>query len=352
VVAATLGVPDFRPVALESVVSPQAEETRVPDAAERLVNLALLLASTSRSVSAEMCRTADLGYPEDQDDATFLRMFERDKDALRAAGLAIEVTSDDGTEAYRLDADATFARPIELTSGEVSAVRAVAAALADDASFPFGDDLALAVGKLGTVGPEGAVSTTDVSGGLPAERSTYALALAEAVQARKTVTFEYTNTAGDVRRRTIDPYGVFFREGLWYVAGRDRDADAIRTYAVARVRDLDVNPARPRTPDFERPTDFDVREHERLPFQYGPKSVPVRIRLEPDAAWRAERLARGRGTLEPLADGSVLWSVDAGSLHRLACWIVDQGEGIHPVDPPELVATLSGGLRKVVAAHG
>ena len=252
----------------------------------------------------------------------------------------------------RLDAEATYARPIELAPDEVAAIRAVAAALAEDHDFPFKDDLALALGKLGAGTHDGPLATTQAVDQSAVGQSLYARALAEAVQTRKTVTFGYTNTRGESRRRTVDPYGVFFRGGVWYVAGRDRDADDIRTFAVGRIEDLDVNPLRPHTPDFERPAGFDVREHERLPFEFGEHTVTVRIRFESDVAWRAESLARGRGKLTSLPDGSAVWTVEAADLARLASWLVDEGPGILPVDPPEWVDTLGSGLRAVVSAHG
>ncbi len=325
---------------------------KVPDSSERLVNLALLLASCPRPLTAEQCRSAGLGYPVGQDDAAFIRMFERDKDALRAAGLVIDVTGDGDIEAYRLNAEATYARPVKLAADEVAAVRAVASALADDPGFPFRDDLVFALGKLGTAGTEGSLATTElVKDEASAGRTLDARALAEAVQTRKTVTFDYTNAAGESRHRTVDPYGVFFREGIWYVTGRDRDVDTIKTFAVSRIRHLDVNPSRPRTPDFDRPESFDVREHELLPFQIGPASATARIRFEPDAAWRAPGLARGRGALDDLPDGSVVWTVPVADFGRLASWLVDEGPGLLPVEPPELLTVMSDGLRAVVAAH-
>ncbi|MDO8846924.1 MAG: WYL domain-containing protein [Coriobacteriia bacterium] len=323
----------------------------MPDAVERLVNLALLLASTRQPVTAARARAAGLGYPDSQDDIAFIRMFERDKDALRAAGLVIEVVTDGGTEAYRLDADATYARPIELAPDEMAAIGAVAAALAEDPGFPFRNDLVLALGKLGTSSLEHPLSTTQTVDDDSAGQGLYARALAEAIQTRKTVTFDYTNAQGESRRRIVDPYGVFFRGGIWYLAGQDRDADATRTYAVSRIRDLDVNPLRPHTPDFERPEEFDVREHERLPFELGATAITARIRFEPEIAWRAESLARGRGSIAMLSDGSAVWTVPAADLQRLASWLVDEGPGLHPVEPPELVSALCDGLRAVVSAH-
>lgn len=326
----------------------------MPDSVERLVNLALLLSSTSGYVTAEQCRSAGLGYPENQDEPAFLRMFERDKDALRAAGLVIDVAPDPYTdvEAYRLDAQATFARPVDLDADELSALRAVAAALFGEPAFPFRDDLALALGKLGAANQEGPMAASQLAALKTADSGRVVRALAEAVRMRKTVTFDYTNSNGSRRLRSVDPYGLFFREGEWYLTGLDTDAGDLRTYAIDRVAELDVNPVRPKTPDFERPDAFDVREQERLPFQYGRDSIEVRLRFDPESAWRAERLSRGHGRIDVLADGSAVWTVEAADLHRLAEWIVDQGGGLHPVGPPELLHAMVEGLRRVIEVHG
>lgn len=323
------------------------------DAAERLVNLALLLASSAEYMTAEQCRSAGLGYPEEQDTAAFLRMFERDKEALRAAGLVIDVAVDldTDTEGYRLNAPATFARPVDLASEEVSALRAVAGALADDPGFPFADDLALALGKLGAASHDGPMARTELTGLNVPEHAEHVQALAEAVHMRKEVTFDYTSTGGVMRRRTVDPYGLFLREGQWYLTGRDTEADAMRTYAIERLENLDVNPLRPRTPDFDRPQGFDVRDQERLPFQYGNEFTEARVRFEPEVAWRAGRLSHGHGKIDTLGDGSAVWTVEVADLRRLASWIVDEGSGLHAVDPPALLQALSDGLKRVIAAH-
>jgi proteasome accessory factor B len=324
----------------------------VPDPTERLVNLALFLASSRSYVSADTCRRAQLGYPEGQDTAAFLRMFERDKDALRAAGLVIDVRKTDEAEAYRLDADATYAREVVLEPDEVSAVRAVAAALTTDPGFPFGEDLALALGKIGT-----AADTTPGSTGELLEESTASQALdarmlAEAVASRKSASFDYTNQYGEDKHHEVDPYGIFLRDGRWYLTALDRDRDEIRTYAIGRMQDLAVNKLRPHTSDFEAPAGFDVREYERLPFQFGPEAVVAEVRFDPESAWRAERLARGEGTFAEAADGAVIWTVEARSVARLARWLLDEGPGVSAVAPAELVETVRAGLQRVEAAHG
>lgn len=322
------------------------------DSVERMVNLALFLASSTTPRSAEDCRAAGLGYPDDQDDAAFIRMFERDKDALRAAGLVIEAVDDGDADAYRIDAEATYARPIALSPTDRAALRAVATAFVDDPGFPFGEALRSATAKLGTSGDGGPLASADLGRSASSGQGVSARALAEAVQSRKTVTFEYTNASGVSRDRSVDPYGVFFRDGSWYLVGRDRDLDAVRTFAITRMSGIDVNPSRPRTPDFERPSDFDVRRAERLPFQYGGTAFTARIRFLPETAWRIDRLARGHGESRMLPDGSAVWSVEARDARRLAAWIVDEGPGLFAVDPEPVVDELVAGLRKVAEIHG
>ncbi len=322
----------------------------MPSAAERQVNLALLLASTRRPVTAAECREAGLGYPDGQDDAAFLRMLERDKDFLRDMGFAIEVTREGGTEAYRIDASATFAEPLDLDTSALAALRTVAASLSSDPGFPFRDDLLLALGKLDSATEDGpgtpGVATVTRDGAGPAR------ALAEAVRSRKTVSFTYTNAGGRVQARDVDPYGLHLWDGRWYLTGRDHVSGDVRTFALTRMTDVTVNVARPHTPDFEPPSDFDIRAYERLPFQYGPQAVTARIRIAAQEAWRAERIARGKGTLENHADGSVTWTVEGADATALAGWLVRSGPGLTPEAPPELARAFADGLRSVVALHG
>ena len=117
------------------------------DASERIVNLALYLASAREPVTADEIAVNVAGYSPGQDEATFLRMFERDKADLRNAGLVIAVDDSGESDAYRLDTRATFAEPLTLDAREVVQLRAAAAALLTDPSFPYARDLRFAIAK-------------------------------------------------------------------------------------------------------------------------------------------------------------------------------------------------------------
>lgn len=317
------------------------------DAIERLVNLALFLASAPEGVTAEECR-AEVGYPE-QSDESFGRMFERDKDELRAAGLAIR---QEGNR-YTVDRGATHVRPADFTPEEEATLRVAAAALAADPSFPFAEDLRLALAK--ALPEVDTACVVPVAGPLadedPRGQGALAGALASASAARKRVTFGYTNARGVSAVREVEPYGLFLREGRWYLVGRDIARDAVRTFAVARLRDLVANATRPKSPDFAIPDNFDVSSFVLLPFQYGDAEPSEAIvAISPDAAFHAATLTAGVGALEPRGDG-LAWRVEYRDADALLQWLVANGPGLVPLSPAALVERLRAGLEEVTSSH-
>jgi proteasome accessory factor B len=324
----------------------------VADAVERLVNLAFYLADAPEPVTAERIRVDVDGYDTEQDEVAFNRMFERDKEILREAGLAI--VSDDGLT-YRLDRAATFATGVELSPDEAAAVRAAGAAMMADPSFPFPADLRLALAKVSSAVDAGPVAAASrLADEEPARQGETVALLADAAERRKRVTFDYTNTRGEKAPHEIEPYGLFLHDGRWYLVGRDTAKSETRTYTVSRAQRISIDPARPKSPDFERPGDFDVRSFLRLPFQYGPAAehFEAHVRFDSSAAWRASALAGGQGMLTSRDDGGVDWLVSAANERALARFVLENHPGISLVGPPEAVAVLHDGLRRVVAHHG
>jgi predicted DNA-binding transcriptional regulator YafY len=322
----------------------------VPDALERLVNLAMYLASVQSPVTAEQVRTNVDGYPEPQDGAAFRRMFERDKDDLREAGFVIV---SDGENSYRLDPAATFANEIELTAAEAATIRVVGSAFLGDVSFPFASDLRPALAKLATgVTADLVMAASRLAEEQPSTQATTVALFDDAISARKRVAFDYVNALGAHKRHQLEPFGLFIRDGRWYLAGRDCDLDEIRVYAVTRTETVEVNAARPKTPDFERPEEFDVRSYIGLPFQYGSDSFDARVVFGPSQAWRASALTGGFGTLAEGYEGAVVWNVEARDPERLMRWIVENGPDITLSEPAALAEALHERFAKVAVAHG
>ena len=326
-----------------------AERGTMPDALERLVNLAMYLASAPAPVDAEAVRANVDGYPKDQEEAAFRRMFERDKDDLRAAGFVI-VSRAENT--YNLDAAATFASQVELTASEAATIRAVGSAFLGDESFPFSDDLRLALAKLAEdITSDETPALSCLAEEQPSKQGAWVALLDGAISARKRVEFDYVNSAGEGKHHCVEPFGLFVRDGRWYVAGRDCDLDQVRVYTVARMDAIDINATKPKTPDFDRPADFDIRTFIALPFQYGPESFEACIAFDPSQAWRAPALTAGIGATETAADGSLVWCVVARDRDRLMRWIVEHGPGLRLLSPSDLADELGERLRVVADAH-
>lgn len=323
------------------------------DAVERLVNLALYLAQARVPVSAERIRVDVAGYPDEQDTEAFLRMFERDKDVLRDAGLSI-VADESGS--YVIDSAATFASSVEISAEEAAAIRVAVYALFDDPSYPFSSDLRLALAKIASAidGDRVASAARLADEAPPAQGHSVAL-LADAAQRRKRVTFAYTDSRGASGAREIEPYGLFLHDGRWYAVGFDPSRDAVRTFTISRMSDIQVNATKPKSADFEPPTGFDVANYSRLPFQFGRAAdeFEALIYFEPTAAWRASSLAAERGSIErATTDGSALWRVSARDKARLERFVIEHGPGLSLIEPADAADSLRRGLEEVVRSHG
>ena len=141
-------------------------------------------------------------------------------------------------------------------------------------------DVDSAVRKLAVDLPLGAASAGDAtylrqarSSGDPATFE----ALSDALFRQKRVSFDYRAMGRDeTGRRTVEPYGLFFLNGHWYLAGHDVERQAIRNFRVSRIGDVQVNAAKGGTPDYEIPGEFSLREHARSRNAWGrsPGSMP------------------------------------------------------------------------------
>ncbi|WP_244960114.1 helix-turn-helix transcriptional regulator [Actinomyces faecalis] len=206
-------------------------------AEERQINLLLALRATQTGLSATEVVTRVEGYdPEAGESAR--RMFERDKNELRALGVPILVTGPDTQPRYRVDEDSYALPPLRLDAEQAAAIELAASAWRDG-ELPAAARRALTKlravsGSQGEGGTQETGALTDLTVDLagrevPAE-------LAAAVDERRVVAFDYTSaSSGHRRRRTVEPERLWMREGAWYLEGRDRQAGERRTFRLARL---------------------------------------------------------------------------------------------------------------------
>lgn len=206
------------------------------DPAERLLDLVIALTHAERRMTKSEIRRKVKGYEEASSDDSFQRMFERDKDILRALGIPLvtDVAAAHGDDVgYRIDTEGYELPAIDLTPAEVG-VLSLASQLWADATLSSAALRGLT--KLRAVGPAPEPDAT--AGILLRLRTTDASfeGVLDALEGRSAVTFMYrAASTGEARRRTVEPWRLLNRRRAWYLIGLDRDRGARRAFRLSRI---------------------------------------------------------------------------------------------------------------------
>ena len=82
------------------------------------------------------------------------------------------------------------------------------------------------------------------------------LTLTETTLAQQRVRLSYCTVDGEVSQRDVDPYGLVFRTGYWYVSGFCHLRQDMRSFRLDRVTEVAALPE-----SFLRPADFDAARY-------------------------------------------------------------------------------------------
>lgn len=317
-----------------------------PTKVERLINLLILLLESPQPVTAEeigeIVPGYDLGKPE-----AFKRMFERDKEELREMGIPLEMAPTDIWEiqqGYVVVKERFYLENLRLEPDELAALWLASGLLRIEDPSTARSAL-LKVGDVPDDSPGLPWLTVDLSLTAPGLDRTLA-----AVTERRTLKFRYRRPEGD-EQRTVDPYGLVHRRGVWYVVGRDHDRDAIRSFRLDRMAGEPLyTDRRGSGGDFEAPEDFRP-EHalEAPPFVGGDQVVlTAHLKFLPSVAWMAERNLPWL-EMKPQKDGSAMAEVDVTDVHGFVTWALWYAEDLEIIDPETLRAEMLRRLEEICA---
>ena len=203
---------------------------------ERLLNLVILLLVARNYTSKEQIRHLMEPYRASSDEA-FDRMFERDKDDLRALGIPLETGFVDkffeDEHGYRIKRDAFELPAIDFTADEV-AVLGLAARVWRHAGLAAATSDALV--KLKAAGLSfDREQLEQVQPTLVAEEPAFE-SMWQATVHRTPVQFDYSRAGQrDATTRHVEPWGVVTAQGRWYVAGLDTDRGEPRLFRLSRI---------------------------------------------------------------------------------------------------------------------
>ncbi|MFE2709392.1 helix-turn-helix transcriptional regulator [Streptomyces mirabilis] len=118
------------------------------------------------------------------------------------------------------------------------------------------------------------------------------LALAQASRTTTTVGIKYQSWRQNQTERDIDPYGVVFHTGRWYLVGHDHLRDDLRTFRIDRIASVT-----PRSQTFITPNDFDPVAHLTSTLAQGPYRWQVEVMIHGPLDEIARRLPNSAVTL-------------------------------------------------------
>jgi proteasome accessory factor B len=315
---------------------------------ERLVNLTMALLATQRYMRKSEIFRKVAGYSGS--DETKERMFERDKDDLRALGIEIEVASHDplfeDEPGYRIRPD-TYRMPTSDFSIEELGILTTALGLWLDSGF---EDLAVSAsrrfrsfGEIGNIDLIASPSTSQFSAaGL--------LEIARALAQRSRIDFDYKKPdAANSEGRSVYPLGLSAWKGSWYLVGEDLDRDDIRVFKLSRITSkIEVTKKRDM---YQIPVDFRVRDYLVM---YTNQELRITALI---MKGRAHSVRSKAIAIQALADSDlsqdwerVTYSSESfESALREALWYCDS---LIVQSPEELTQGVIDSLKQVVANHG
>jgi proteasome accessory factor B len=296
----------------------------VADPTERLTKLIALLLESSRAMTFEEIADELVDQYTGTESARRAQ-FERDKAVLRAEGIPFEMTvvvggDKAGATAYRIERTAYELPPLALELDEKRALQLALATVHIDPGAATG-----ALWKLGTDDEGGAAP---VSATLPDVPQLPSLFDAEA--RRALVSFRYHGKA-----RTVEPWALLFRNGFWYLVGRDRGAGEQRVFRADRIEGA-VSVGEPGA--FTPPEDFDARAAVSTDAKSlgGGEPMEALVLVDGSRAAKVRREVGEDAVAESRADGSVIVRVPCTNMPAFRSWVLGLLEHAEVVSPPSV----------------
>lgn len=300
---------------------------------ERLLDLVAALLDTDRPLSRHDLRRRMPRDAYSDNDESFRRTFERDKDELRILGLPLVVEPVPGTdpplEGYTIHQSDYGAGNPDLDPDELASLH-LASNLVRLGGMPLSESL-LKLGGTQEVSERHALA--DVPGGEQLG------ALIEAATEYRVVSFDY----GD-DERTVEPNRLVFHRGHWYVLGYDQGRAAPRRFRLDRIHGSVTVLA-----DLFEPRESILEITDEPPWQYGEDVLTVaRLLVEArHAPWVVDYVGK-EAVIERRADGSLVVELEVRNRTAFRSFVLTFLDGAEILDPPEIREDLRAWLEALV----
>lgn len=151
--------------------------------------------------------------------------------------------------------------------------------------------------------------------GLPQEQSLL-MPLMEAIESQRRVQVMYVGKAEPGQQRELDPYGMFYRLGHWYIGGFCHLRQALRTFRLDRLAEVTLLKA-----TFERPLNYNAAEQFKQSLCAMPGNLKVRVLLHTDLDTATRELGTSASILTE-EDNAIFIETVVDSTEWFAWWLV------------------------------
>ena len=149
--------------------------------------------------------------------------------------------------------------------------------------------------------------------------------------------------------RVVDPYYLVGHKGEWYLSTHCHERQAIRTFAVSRIREASILPG-----TFAMPAAMD--QEKMFGDQFGiiwkPEQHKVRIRFSAAVApYVRERQWHPRQVIRERRDGGCVLEFSTNHINEVKDWILSWGTGARTLAPAILVERIKASLADTLAQY-
>ncbi len=173
------------------------------------------------------------------------------------------------------------------------------------------------------------------------------LTLTRAIQAELRVRFTYRSRDNRDTHREIDPYGLVFSRGHWYMSGFCHLRHAMRSFRLDRISDVQTLPN-----SFQRPLDFDAAEHFTQSLSALPRNHQVSVLMYADSETAAKTFGwhpNAADLFQQQPDG-VLLNTHTDSVDWFSSWLVRLPFSFKILGSPELKTAMREQAQKLMDA--
>ncbi|MGO8672822.1 MAG: helix-turn-helix transcriptional regulator [Capsulimonadaceae bacterium] len=151
-------------------------------------------------------------------------------------------------------------------------------------------------------------------------------------------------------RRRVDPYGLTFKFGAWYLVGYCHLREDIRTFCLDRIRWLRVEESL----RFRYPANFTLQDWLARGWQLQGGGTPTEVvlRFGPrTAAWIAGGQWHPTQVIDKVSGGSISFRVTVSGWEEMLYWVLSFGPDVEVLAPAELRSAVAQAAASTVALY-